>query len=176
MKELDFVISDGMPGREIKIQGATILHGIGVAKDGTIYVSNTRKPECIYKVTADGAVSTFVEGKPLAAPNGIAIDNVGNIMSVNIDDTAVLTFNPQGKLIRTENTVESGNDGIVILKDGTKYVSSGEWWCVADSSREKRRADRAQHSECGIDVLRRGGESIGDSDESNNGLAFVRLN
>jgi hypothetical protein len=126
-----FDLNTGKPGDAYTIKGATILNGIGVAKDGTIYVSNTSKPECIYKITKDGATSTFVEGKPLDRPNGIAIDNDGNIVSVNIGDKAVLTFNPQGKLIRTEHTVESGNDGIVILKDGTKYISSVRFGSVS---------------------------------------------
>jgi len=93
-----FDLNTGKPGDAHPIKGATILNGIGVTKEGTIYVSNTSKPECIYKITKDGAVSTFVEGKPLDRPNGIAIDNDGNIVSVNIGDTAVLTFSPQGKL------------------------------------------------------------------------------
>jgi hypothetical protein len=37
---------------------------------------------------------------------------------------AVMTFDPTGKLVRTEHAIEAGNDGIVILPDGTKYVSS----------------------------------------------------
>mgnify|MGYP001144847485 CR=1 FL=1 len=36
----------------------------------------------------------------------------------------VLTFSPEGKLLRTEAAAQPGNDGLVIMKDGTKYVSS----------------------------------------------------
>ncbi len=126
-----FDLTTGKPGRAYPIKGATILNGIGVAKDGTIYVSNTRSPERIYKVTADGVISTFVDGKPLDLPNGVAIDNEGNIVAVNVGNNAVLTFNPQGKLIRTEHAVEGGNDGIVILKDGTKYISSVKFGSVS---------------------------------------------
>jgi streptogramin lyase len=39
-------------------------------------------------------------------------------------DTAVLTFSPDGRLLTTEQTAQTGNDGIVIMPDGTKYVSS----------------------------------------------------
>lgn len=126
-----FDLNTGKPGRAFPIKGATLLNGIGVTKEGTIYVSNTRNPECIYKITADGAVSTFVDGKPLDLPNGIAIDNDGNVVAVNVGNNSVLTFNPQGKLIGTEYTVEGGNDGIVILKDGTKYVSSVKYGSVS---------------------------------------------
>ena len=36
----------------------------------------------------------------------------------------MLTFGQDGKLLKTENAVQAGNDGLVIMKDGTKYVSS----------------------------------------------------
>jgi hypothetical protein len=36
----------------------------------------------------------------------------------------VLTFSRAGQLLKTENAVQAGNDGLVILRDGTKYVSS----------------------------------------------------
>jgi hypothetical protein len=35
-----------------------------------------------------------------------------------------LTFSPAGKLLSTEQAVDAGNDGLAILPDGTKYVSS----------------------------------------------------
>ncbi len=126
-----FDLETGRPGKAFPVEGATFLNGIGVAKDGTIYVSNTRPPECVFKVTAKGEVSKFVEGKPLAAPNGVAIDGDGNVVVVNVGDNAVLTFDPSGKLVRTEKTAEGGNDGLVILDDGTKYVSSVRFGSVS---------------------------------------------
>src|SRR5262245_9844550 len=126
-----FDLATGRPGREFPVPGATFLNGIAITKDGTIFVSNTRPPECIYKITAAGEVSTFVEGKPLAQPNGVAIDGDGNVVVVNVGDNAVLTFNPSGNLVRTEHAAEGGNDGIVILADGTKYVSSVRFGSVS---------------------------------------------
>lgn len=121
----------GKPGRSVEIPGATILNGIGVTKEGTIYVSNTRNPECVYKITADGTVTTFVTGEPLSQPNGVAIDQNGNVVVVNMGHNRVLTFSPEGKLLLTEQAPESGNDGIVIMKDGTKYVSSVRFGSVS---------------------------------------------
>src|SRR5690606_9865519 len=97
--------------------------------DGTIYASNTGNvqqnlPQRIYKITASGQSSVFVDGAPLALPNGVAIDQDGNIVVVNIGDNNVLTFDKAGKLIKTEQAAEGGNDGVVVLPDGTKYVSS----------------------------------------------------
>lgn len=126
-----FDLATGRPGRSFLVEGSTFLNGIGVAKDGTMYISNTRPPECVWKVTPSGEVSKFIDGKPLTLPNGVAIDNDGNIVVVNVGDNAVLTFDPSGKLVKTEHAVEGGNDGIVILADGTKYVSSVKFGSVS---------------------------------------------
>ena len=66
----------------------------------------------------------FISGAPLSQPNGIAFDAKGNIVVVNIGTNDVLTFSPDGKLLTTEQAVDPGNDGLVVLPDGTKYVSS----------------------------------------------------
>lgn len=126
-----FDLRSGQPLETIEVPGSTFLNGIGVAADGTAYISNTRPEGRIYRVSPDGEVSRFVEGEPLAAPNGVAIDGDGNPVVVNIGNNAVLTFDPQGELIRTEYTVEGGNDGLVILGDGTKYVSSVRYGSVS---------------------------------------------
>jgi len=126
-----FDLVTGEPRNAFPIPGATFLNGIGVAADGTIYTSNSRDPQSIFKVTADGRASTFVEGAPLNIPNGVAIDPDGNVVVVTIGDNAVLTFNPSGRLVRTEHAFEGGNDGLVILPDGTKYVSSVRFGSVS---------------------------------------------
>ena len=45
-------------------------------------------------------------------------------MVVNIGNADVQTFSPAGALLKTEQAVQPGNDGIVVMADGTKYVSS----------------------------------------------------
>jgi hypothetical protein len=126
-----FDLASGQPRDSFPVEGATFLNGIAVANDGTIYVSNSRNPEQIIKVTSAGRSSVFVDGPPLAIPNGVAIDQDGNIVVVNIGDNAVLTFNPAGQLILTERAFEGGNDGVVVLADGTKYVSSVRFGSVS---------------------------------------------
>jgi hypothetical protein len=69
-------------------------------------------------------VSVFVQGAPLRRPNGIAFDPQGNIVVVNVGDDAVLAFSKTGQLVKTEHAAQAGNDGLVIMPDGTKYVSS----------------------------------------------------
>jgi len=126
-----FDLVTGQPLNAVEIPGSTVLNGIAVTENGTVYASNTRSPEVIYRVTPAGVVSTFAAGAPLAAPNGVAIDPDGNIVVVNVGDNAVVTYNPAGEVIQTEYAVEGGNDGIVILEDGTKYVSSVRFGSVS---------------------------------------------
>jgi sugar lactone lactonase YvrE len=126
-----FDLKTGQPLRSIHVPGSTFLNGIAVADDGTIYTSNTRSPELIYKVTAGGTSSVFAEGDPITVPNGVAMDLDGNIVVVNVGSTAVITYNPRGEIVRVEHAVESGNDGIVITEDGTKYVSSVKFGSVS---------------------------------------------
>ncbi|HKT78984.1 MAG TPA: hypothetical protein VJP86_02105, partial [Vicinamibacterales bacterium] len=94
--------------------------------DGIIYatVTGTGDGAELWKIAADGTASIFVQGPPLVQPNGVALDPQGNIVIVNIGNPDVVTFSPDGKVVRTERAVQAGNDGLVILADGTKYVSS----------------------------------------------------
>lgn len=126
-----FDLETGEPRDSFEVPGATLLNGIAVSADGTVYASNSRDPEQIVRVTADGRASVFIDGPPLAVPNGVAIDQDGNIVVVNIGDNAVLTFNPAGDLVRTERAAEGGNDGVVVVEDGTKYVSSVRFGSVS---------------------------------------------
>ena len=66
----------------------------------------------------------FVQGSPLFVPNGVAVDGQGNVVVVNTGDDAVLTFSRAGQLLKTEHAAQPGSDGLVIMPDGTKYVSS----------------------------------------------------
>jgi len=126
-----FDLKTGMPKSAVAIPEANVLNGIAAAADGTVYASNTRDPQRIYKVTPDGKSSIFVNGAPLAQPNGVALDPAGNIVVINIGDNSVLTFDKSAKLIKTEHSNQSGNDGLVVLPDGTKYVTSVRFGSVS---------------------------------------------
>ena len=127
-----FNMTTGAPAGEVRVPKSTGFNDIEVADDGTIYATNTgvggQNPDPttwqIWKITRDGTASIFVQGAPLRQPNGIAFDPQGNIVVINIGNNEVLTFSTAGKLIRTENAVQPGNDGLVVMTDGTKYVSS----------------------------------------------------
>jgi hypothetical protein len=127
-----FDMKTGMPAGEVKIEKSTGFNDIEVADDGTIYATQTgaggQNPDAttwqVWKITPSGQASIFVQGAPLRQPNGIAFDEKGNIVVVNIGNAEVQTFDQSGKLVKTEMAVQPGNDGLVIMKDGTKYVSS----------------------------------------------------
>lgn len=126
-----FNLATGEPLSSIEVPGSTILNGIAVASDGTAYISNSRDPELIFRVDPLGEVSVFAQGGPLSVPNGVAMDNDGNIVVVNINNNAVITYNPDGDVINTEYAAEGGNDGVVVTEDGTKYVSSVRFGSVS---------------------------------------------
>ena len=125
-----FNMQTGLPMGETRVEKAAgAFNDIEVTDDGTVYATVTGAGTDaatwqVWRIAPNGTASLFVQGAPLRQPNGIAFDQQGNIVVVNIGDNAVLTFSREGKLIRTENAAQPGNDGLVIMPDGTKYVSS----------------------------------------------------
>jgi hypothetical protein len=127
-----FDMKSGAPTGAIRVERSPWINDIEVADDGTIYATQTgdlgNNPDPatwqIWKIAPDGTASIFVQGAPLFQPNGIAFDPQGNIVVVNIGDDAVLTFSRTGQLLKTEHAAQAGSDGLVIMPDGTTYVSS----------------------------------------------------
>jgi hypothetical protein len=127
-----FNMQTGAPAGEIRVERSPWLNDIEVAKDGTIYATQTgdggekADPATwqVWKIGPDGTPSIFVQGAPLRRPNGVAFDPQGNIVVVNVGNDEILTYSPAGQLVKTERAAQSGNDGLVIMPDGTKYVSS----------------------------------------------------
>jgi sugar lactone lactonase YvrE len=130
-----FDMATGEPRGSVAVTGATRINDIEVAADGTIYATQTGDETSaswrVYRITSQGQSSVFAEGAPLNRPNGVAFDPQGNVVVVNIGTSDVLTFSPAGQLVRTEQSTDAGNDGLVILPDGTKYVSSVRQGTVA---------------------------------------------
>ncbi|MEX2111235.1 MAG: SMP-30/gluconolactonase/LRE family protein [Gemmatimonadaceae bacterium] len=127
-----FDMRTGARAGEFRVERSAWLNDLEVADDGTIYATQTGDRSAnpdpatwqVWRITPDGTVSIFVQGAPLNQPNGVALDSQGNIVVVNMGNTEVLTFSRAGQLLKTENAVQAGNDGLVIMKDGTKYISS----------------------------------------------------
>ena len=169
-----FNMQTGAPAGEIRVDRSTGFNDIEVADDGTIYATQTgaggQNPDPttwqVWKITRDGTASIFVQGAPLRQPNGIAFDPQGNIVVINIGNNEVLTFSPARQLLKTENAVQPGNDGLVdhAGRDQVREQRA-ERRRVANPSRPAGGADRPEHPEPGVDVLRRRREPAGDSDE-----------
>jgi len=124
-----FDLATGRPLKSVPVPGSTWLNDIAVAADGTVYGTNTgaaERPETwqVWKLSPDGQASVFVQGAPLSMPNGIEVDGDGNIVVVNIGTPDVITFAPDGRVLKTEQAAQAGNDGLVIMPDGVKFVSS----------------------------------------------------
>lgn len=127
-----FDLRTGAHRGSTRIEGVSFINDIAVANDGTVYATQTgdfgenANPATwqVWKVTPDGRASLFASGRPLFQPNGIAFDPAGNVVVVNVGDAGVLTFSPAGALLKTEQAAQPGSDGLVIMPDGTKYVSS----------------------------------------------------
>ena len=123
-----FDMKTGTPAWQARVPGVDWINDIEVTDDGTVYATRTGNQDSttwqVWRIAPDGQASLFVQGAPLNLPNGIAFDAQGNIVVVNIGDDAVLTFSPAGKLLKTEHAAQAGNDGLVIMRDGTKYISS----------------------------------------------------
>lgn len=127
-----FDLKTGEPMEDIRIEESLWINDIAVADDGTIYTTQTgdlgQNPDPqswrVWEISPEGSISAFAIGNPINIPNGIAIDTDGNIVVVNFGNRNVLTYSPGGKLVKTEKAVQAGGDGIEIMPDGTKYISS----------------------------------------------------
>jgi hypothetical protein len=180
-----FNLQTGAPAGEIRVDRSAWFNDIEVAEDGTIYATVTGvggdKPDPatwqVWKIAADGTAAIFIQGAPLRQPNGVAFDPQNNIVVVNIGNSEVLTFSPAGQLVKTENAAQAGNDGLVIMPDGTKYVSSvvnGGVSRIRDGKPAELIARNIPNaaSMC-YDA---GGKQLVIPMNPNNGLAFVPLN
>jgi SMP-30/Gluconolactonase/LRE-like region len=179
-----FNMQTGAPAGEIRVERSAWFNDIEVADDGTIYATQTGdrsdKPDPttwqVWRIAQDRTASIFVQGAPLRQPNGIAFDAQGNIVVVNVANDEVLTFSPTGQLVRTEHAAQAGNDGLVIMPDGTKYVSS-----VLNGGVSRIRAGRP--AELVARNIPSAASMCYDAEANqlvipmnpNNGLAFVRL-
>lgn len=124
-----FDLETGEPMGEVQVEGVMRFNDIEVAEDGTIYATQTGTedgsvPQQLFRIGPEGESEVLVEGAPLNLPNGVAFDGDGNIVVVNIGSDEVLTFSPEGEHLGTARSLDAGNDGLVILPDGTMYVSS----------------------------------------------------
>lgn len=126
-----FSMATGEPAGDTRVPAVEWFNDIAVSADGTVYgtvTGGTTDADAatwqVWRIPPQGEATVVVQGAPLTRPNGIALDAQGNLVVVNMLTPDVLTLSPDGKVVKTEQAAQAGNDGIVILRDGTKYVSS----------------------------------------------------
>lgn len=127
-----FDMKTGIPLEDISIEDSPWINDLAVTEEGIIYTTQTGDlgpnpdPQTfkVWKINPEGEASVFAEGKPINQPNGIALDPNGHIVVANYGNTEVLTYSKDGELLKTEHAAQPGSDGLVIMADGTKYVSS----------------------------------------------------
>lgn len=171
-----FDLRTGAPMAGIRVPGAPWFNDIAVTGDGTVYGTATGAGQ-LWRVSPSGEARVFVQGAPLNRPNGVAIDGQGGIVVVNSGSDSVLTYSSAGTLVRTERAAQSGSDGIVIVPDGTKYVSS----VVNGGVSRLRPGQRAELIAENIPnaasmCLDSGANQLVIPMNANNALAFVSLN
>jgi hypothetical protein len=177
-----FNMQTGLPAGEVRVEKSNGFNDLEAADDGTVYATQTGTAQDpttwqVWKITPAGAASIFVQGAPLRQPNGIAFDPQGNIVVINIGNNEVLTFSPDGKLAKTEMAVQPGNDGLVIMKDGTKYVSSVVNGGVSRIRPNKPAELIAQNIPNPASMCYdEGANQLVIPMNANNGLAFIPLN
>jgi len=124
-----FDVASGRPLTSVTVGESAWFNDIAVAQDGTVFATQTgtsdgQTPMRLFRIAPDGTASLLVDGTPLARPNGVEVDADGNVVVANMDSDSILTFSPQGELLKTERSAQAGSDGLVILPSGEKLVSS----------------------------------------------------
>jgi sugar lactone lactonase YvrE len=120
----------------VPIEGAVFLNDVVAAPDGSFLVSDSAfraegegiaaaGVDAIYRVTADGAVSRFADGRDLGLPNGLAF--LGDeLLVASFDATKLLRLGGDGARLGEEQLPASQLDGVVVLEDGCVLVASLE--------------------------------------------------
>lgn len=119
--------ASGAPLHVIPVPGAQRLNDIAVAVDGTIYVTDSARPDqpgALYRVSSKGEVSIWVaRDDALEKPNGIAVMPDGTIVHGGRGVNLVFR-SPGGRILRERSLPTGRIDGIVALADGGLLVAS----------------------------------------------------
>lgn len=106
--------------------GITSPVGLVMTDSGSVFVTNCTNPGAIQTVTPAGVVSTFVRDSLLACPNGLTMDDAGNLYTCNFGNGWVVKITPDGTV---SNLVEipggfgsNGNNGHITFANNRLYV------------------------------------------------------
>ena len=132
--------TSGAASGEVCIQGATFLNDLGVAPDGTLYVSDTgiridasgmtpTKTDALYRIGKDQKAVAIVKGPELMNPNGLVAMNGGAIL-VPFGSAEVWHIDSAGAKHPMGRMPAGQLDGVLRLEDGTILASSWEGQAV----------------------------------------------
>ena len=101
-----------------EVRGPT---GIVVTDEGRVFVDSCRRNQVV-EVIADGTVEVFAGGVGMNCPNGLTIDDDGNLYVVNFSSGFMQRITPTGE-IEAIYRFPSGNAHVVHV-DGYLYVTA----------------------------------------------------
>lgn len=117
----------------IRVPGAQRLNDLAVTGDGTIYVTDSAKPDqpgALYRISPQGKVTEWVaRNDALEKPNGIAVMPDGTIVHGGRGVNLVFR-NSAGRILRERSLPTGRIDGIVAMADGGLLVASQDGHAV----------------------------------------------
>ena len=123
-----FDLKTGAPAWQARVPGVDWINDIEVTDDGTVYATRTGNQDAtdvagVAHRAGRDAVAVRA-GRAAQPAQRHRLRHAGEHRRREHRRRRVLTFSPAGKLLKTEHAAQAGNDGLVIMRDGTKYVSS----------------------------------------------------
>lgn len=99
--------------------------GVAVDADGNVFVANCQNPGRITKITPDGKSSILVTSALLSCPNGLTLDDQGNLYTCNFRNGNVITVTPKGEASLFATIPGSSNGHLTFANNRLYVVSRG---------------------------------------------------
>ena len=127
-----FNMQTGAPAGETRVERSAWFNDIEVADDGTVYATQTGvggdKPDPatwqVWKIARDGAAVDLRAGRAAASAERHRLRPARQHRRRQHRQQRGADVLARRPTVKTENAAQAGNDGLVIMPDGTKYVSS----------------------------------------------------
>ncbi|MBK7196669.1 MAG: hypothetical protein IPH80_29690 [Myxococcales bacterium] len=118
-----FDLATGAAKGEIKVDGAAFLNDVAATADGGVVVTDTSVDEkfaslgndAIYKIGADGKVSTVIKDKALGGPNGVSVAADGTLWVVSFSSGEIAAVDAKGVKQPGQKLPKGQLDGIEAL-------------------------------------------------------------
>lgn len=101
-------------------EGLSSPVGVVIDQQGTIFVANCGALS-IQRIARDGTSERFVESELLKCPNGLTLDDDGNLYAANFYSGDVVKMTPAGEA-SVLATLPGNNNGHIVFAKGILYV------------------------------------------------------